>query len=103
MQPHRFPQQNNTDTGHLVSPERYEAMRKALEAAGETGPAYTPVPKRLAQAARRKLAGRSEAMVSLTSGGKLSLWAARRRAAKNAAKKRASRRAMEKATRKAQR
>lgn len=38
-----------------------------------------PVPEDLHNAAKKKLAGKKEAMVSLTSGGKLSKWAAMRR------------------------
>lgn len=69
-----------------MSPEAMKRMRK-LDA--ELSAAYTPVPDELLAAAERKLAGEDEAMVSLTSGGKLSRWAARIRA------KAAARRAME--------
>jgi hypothetical protein len=91
------------DTGrnHLVSAEQLAALREAGEDVG----AYQEVPTRLQRAALKKLAGRREAIVSKTSGGKLSKWAAaeRKRAAGNVAKKRTSRRAMAKATRKANR
>lgn len=40
---------------------------------------YTEVPPALNRAARRKLAGRDRAVVSRTSGGKLSTWAAAER------------------------
>lgn len=71
------------NTGHLVSPEKFKEMmenytdydRKALEN-------YQPVPKELEVAAKKKLAGKDEAYVSLTSGGKLSKWAAKQRKAK---------------------
>jgi hypothetical protein len=40
---------------------------------------YELVPNELERAAEKKLAGRNEATVSLTSGGKLSRWAAKKR------------------------
>ena len=40
---------------------------------------YIPVPDELVHAAKVKLSGKKEAMVSLTSGGKLSKWAAEQR------------------------
>jgi len=40
---------------------------------------YEPVPENLNRAAKRKLNGRKEAVVSMISGGKLSKWARRRR------------------------
>jgi hypothetical protein len=43
------------------------------------GMGYEPVPPELERAAYRKLTRESEAMISLTSGGKLSRWAARKR------------------------
>jgi hypothetical protein len=62
----------NPYTGHLVRlqdnetpPEQYEIL-----------------PEQLNRAARRKLAGKNEATVSLTSGGKLSKWAAEKRKSK---------------------
>jgi hypothetical protein len=42
-------------------------------------PGYLPVPNELQGAAEKKLAGKDEAFVSLTSGGKLSKWAAKQR------------------------
>lgn len=75
--------------------ERVERCRAEL-AANE--------PQRLSKAAKRKLAGKDEATVSLHSGGKLSRWAAHERAkAAKAKRKSRARRAAEKATRKAQR
>lgn len=56
---------------------------------------YEVLPAELQGAARRKLNGRSEAHVSLSSGGKLSRWAASRR--------KEARRRMAKASRKANR
>ena len=57
----------NCDTGHLV---RHIEMVDALERAQ-----YERVPDRLVAAAEKKLNGANEAMVSLTSGGKLSQFA----------------------------
>jgi len=83
----------NPDTGHLLKmdselakklfgkPETTEkAMKKRMHALG-----YQPVPKELENAAEKKLAGKDEAYVSLTSGGKLSKWAARQRKLKRKA------------------
>jgi len=63
----------NPDTGHLVRVDSEEEMLRLAEAG------YEPVPEELNRAARRKLAGRKEAQVSLISSGKLSRWAAKRR------------------------
>ncbi|HML23557.1 MAG TPA: hypothetical protein PKD09_18010 [Aggregatilinea sp.] len=62
----------NVDNGDLI------------ELFGATPPpeGYIPIPPELNRAARRKLAGHSQATVSLTSGGKLSKWAAKQRKAK---------------------
>jgi hypothetical protein len=95
----------DTRTGHLMSGEAMERLRTLDK---ELAAGYTEVPKRLSRAARRKLAGRDEATVSLTSGGKLSRWAAHERAKaakakRRAAAKRKTRRKMAKATRRAQR
>lgn len=91
----------NSGTGHLMSPEAMERLR-SLNA--ELAGGYTEVPERLSRAAKRTLAGRDEAHISLKSGGKLSRWAAHERAKKAKAKRRArSRRAIEKKTRQAQR
>jgi hypothetical protein len=40
---------------------------------------YVEVPEQLSRAAKRKLAGRNEAHVSLTSGGKLAKFASKKR------------------------
>lgn len=61
----------NPSTGHLV-----KDLTFAPEAARSQ---YEPIPPELARAAHKKLAGKNEATVSLTSGGKLSKWAAGRR------------------------
>lgn len=56
------------------------------------------LPPEYHEAARRKLAGRREAYVSLTSGGKLSMWAAQQRKKKRENERKA-RRNMAKASR----
>ena len=57
------------DTGHLISDEHLDFGE--LVASGS----YVPIPVGLELAAKKKLAGRKEAQVSLTSGGKLSRFA----------------------------
>jgi hypothetical protein len=59
------------NTGHLVN-----------LAVTNLQPGYEVLPDELQGAARRVLQGRDEAYVSLTSGGKLSRWAAQRRKAR---------------------
>ena len=49
---------------------------------------YVPVPQDLLHAASLKLAGKDEATVSLTSGGKLSRFAAQKRRERTARKRR---------------
>lgn len=71
----------NPSTGHLMR-IREDWGREQMEYL--EGQGYEPVPK--------ELAGRDEAMVSLTSGGKLSLWAAKRRKAKRKMAKESKRR-----------
>jgi hypothetical protein len=66
----------NPYTGHLVAIPT-EKQQKMLREMFDRG--YEPVPPELERAARKKLAGRSEATVSLTSGGKLARWAAGKR------------------------
>ncbi|MFZ3171935.1 MAG: hypothetical protein WA118_08150 [Carboxydocellales bacterium] len=62
-------------TGHLMNTTELPTSRMAeLMQMG-----YEPVPKELQSAASKKLAGKSEVTVSLTSGGKLSRWAAGKR------------------------
>jgi hypothetical protein len=66
----------NPSKGHLV---------KWLEMVpAELRSGYELVPNELERAAEKKLAGRNEATVSLTSGGKLSRWAAKKRKEKMA-------------------
>ena len=62
----------NADTGHLV-----KLAKESLEELQGIG--YEPVPEELTMAAEKKLAGKDEAYISLTSGGKLSKWAAKNR------------------------
>jgi hypothetical protein len=73
----------NTDTGHLVDMQE-GPFKDKLKKLAEQG--YEPVPPELNHAAKVKLAGRHEAMVSLTSGGKLSRWAAKERKKKQKTK-----------------
>lgn len=68
----------NPSTGHLINlPDDEEQKRILQEMFRDNG--YEPVPPELGHAANLKLAGRNEAVVSLTSGGKLSRWAAQKR------------------------
>ena len=62
------------NTGHLVA--------NAQQLPEDVRGSYVPIPARLNRAARRKLDGRPEAHVSLTSGGALSQFAAQQRKAK---------------------
>lgn len=66
----------NPYTGHLVAipAEKEQEMLREMFDRG-----YEPVPPELKRAAHKKLAGRNEATVSLTSGGKLARWAAKKR------------------------
>lgn len=59
----------NPSTGHLVE----------LRYADVIPEGYVPLPDHLAPVARKALNGRSETVISLTSGGKLSKWAAGKR------------------------
>lgn len=68
----------NPDTGHLV--DTSDMNQEQLDQLRRLG--YLRVPPNLQRAARKKLSGRREARVSLTSGGKLSKWAARVRKAR---------------------
>ena len=69
----------NVDDGRLVSPDLFKELQAELGAAEKAEKIFTEIPEKLEHAARRKLAGRREARVSLTSGGKLSRFAARQR------------------------
>lgn len=63
----------NCNTGHLITNEMLQAMPDFQREL------FMPVPQELESAAVKKLAGKPEAMVSLTSGGKLSKWACEQR------------------------
>lgn len=66
-------------TGHLVdTSEMKETEFAILHKAG-----YEKLPEELSRAANRKLNGKKEAYVSLTSNGKLSKWARKKRKKKN--------------------
>jgi len=71
------------NTGHLVDINKLsegktkEEIEKLQEELAKIG--YEEVPESHVAAAKRKLAGKSEAHISLTSGGKLSKWAAQKR------------------------
>jgi len=75
----------DTSTGRLVSPEKAEELRKMME---DFDKQFTQVPKSLERAAKKKLGKNDEAMVSLTSGGKLSNWSKRQRQLKRKNKQR---------------
>ena len=77
----------NIDTGHLkrLQAEGETEVKKLMEELKNMG--YHEVPTELKGAAEKKLAGRDEAMVSLTSGGKLSKWAAQKRKERREAEK----------------
>lgn len=57
--------------------ERMNELKSSMQERG-----YKEVPKELETAAEKKLSGKAEAYVSLTSGGKLSKWAAKQRKTK---------------------
>lgn len=71
----------HVETGHLVDMEKIVREGKARDRTFEEA-GYVPVPSWLNRAARKKLAGKAEAHVSLTSGGKLAKFAAQKRKAK---------------------
>ena len=73
----------NVDNNHLK--EVFEDNPEIVEKMKEQG--YVRVPEELEHAAKVKLAGKEEAYVSKTSGGKLSKWAAKQRKAKRAKNK----------------
>lgn len=84
----------NVDSGHLVTSDFMEKMLKSgaiqtsqdafLKGAFSTfkNTPYTPVPDELDHAAQCALDGKEETNISMTSGGKLSKWAAKERKAK---------------------
>ncbi|MBO9609196.1 MAG: hypothetical protein J7639_24795 [Paenibacillaceae bacterium] len=72
----------NVDTGELIR------LKQETPVAG----GFEPIPEHLRAAAEKKLGSRDSATVSLTSGGKLSKWAAQKRKEKKKAAKEARRR-----------
>lgn len=72
----------NVNTGHLINSEMFKTLQEAAQEGNINFADYTPVPEELELAAMKKLAGQQEAMVSLTSGGKLSNWARANRKAR---------------------
>jgi hypothetical protein len=72
----------NPSTGHLIKLREGEPIP----------PGYAYVPEDMVKAAAAKLAGQAEAVVSLTSGGKLSKWAAQKRKERRRAAKESRRR-----------
>jgi ABC-type enterochelin transport system substrate-binding protein len=74
----------------LAAINKYMEVQKQLEEA-EKNNIFTPIPEELEHAAEAKLKGQDSAMVSLTSGGKLSKWAAKQRKAKRKAEQEARR------------
>lgn len=75
----------NPNTNELVDPEELEKLVKQTKAEG-----FEPIPEELEHAAKVKLKGKPSAIVSKTSGGKLSKWAAskRKKQAQKAARRR---------------
>ena len=74
----------DVNTGHLITADErnrlISASRENEVRLKDILDSYAPVPDALQKAVELKLAGKEEAMVSLTSGGKLSRWAAQERA-----------------------
>ena len=67
----------NTDNNHLIDRNKFsDKDAESLEKAFGT---FTPVPPELTRAAKLKLAGQKQTIVSRNSGGKLSKWAASQR------------------------
>ena len=82
----------NCSTGHLRSFSEVEIDAMCSSGHNWCPPGYTPVPEHLSHAATQALAGRNEATISLTSGGKLSKWAANQRKARKQMQKESRRR-----------
>lgn len=68
----------NPHTGHLIAAATVLALTQG----------YEELPKRLQEAAKKELAGHTEARVDLRKGGPLQAWARKKRKAKIAAKSR---------------
>ena len=69
----------DVESGRLMRAELLKALGENGELSEEEQKNFEPVPVNLERAAMLKLAGADEAQVSLTSGGKLSKWAAKER------------------------
>lgn len=78
----------HVNTGHLVTGDELERMRKG----GHPVDDYTPLPPELEHDARRKLDGRGSAYVSATDPNPLSKWRREQLKAKRKAAKLARRR-----------
>ncbi len=63
----------NPDTNELIRVKNLEEMRKL----GKKG--FIPIPQSLEEAANKMLGKKKKVIVSKTSGGKLSKWAAKKR------------------------
>ena len=72
----------DTETNELIRGTALEKLIKDHGVSSYEARQFTPVPKELEHAAEVKLAGQDRAIVSKTSGGKLSKWAAQQRKAK---------------------
>lgn len=81
----------NVDNGHLATQDHLKKLFEsgAIEKSNDAfmagmlkGSPYTRVPKELDHAAQCALDGKEETTISMTSGGKLSKWAAKERKAK---------------------
>lgn len=69
----------DVESGRLLTALRMAELRESGQMSDGERKNIEPVPKELERAAMMKLAGKQEAQVSLTSGGKLSKWAAKKR------------------------
>jgi hypothetical protein len=67
----------NPYTGHMIKANKINDFVGRVDA--KELRQYEPIPEELIGAAKKKLARKEEAQVSLTSGGKLSRWASRMR------------------------
>jgi hypothetical protein len=69
--------ENYRELARQLKDTEHEMTDEFMEAAKQEG--FEPIPPKLEPAAKKKLAGKDSVMVSLTSGGKLSKWAAKKR------------------------
>lgn len=82
----------DVDSMELVRSTVIDELAKEYGRRSYEAQRFTPVPQELEHAAERKLGGADSAVVSKTSGGKLSRWAAKQRKAKRKAQRKARRR-----------